>query len=148
MERGTQKINCRGSMDMSPAKGSLSRRPVFSLCSVMFTNLRGADLTWGGPEAARKGCAWANEAKLFFPCRCMSGWVLFPREESEHQHWSRPSRSNTSACPTENPPSLKAHSLTSYSWPWWFQMRPGRMQKFWSQRTDMCVSGCLYYPAT
>lgn len=76
-------MNCQGSMDMSPAKGSLSRSSVFSLCSVMFTNPRVADLTWGGPDAARKGCAWASEAELFFPCRCVSGWVCIPKGRSQ-----------------------------------------------------------------
>lgn len=107
METGTQKINCQRSMEVSPAKGSLRHSPVFSLCSVMFTNTQVVDLTWSGPEAAKKGCACVNETvSYFFPADVCQDRFVAPKGGVRASLLTA-FYSKTSAHPTENLPSLK-----------------------------------------
>lgn len=99
MERKIQKINCPRSVKMSPAKGHWNSSPV------MFTNMQVACLTWCSPEAAKKGCAWANEAwSYFFPCRGMSGWICGSKGKSQSIRL-KSFHKQMSAHPTEKIPS-------------------------------------------
>lgn len=102
-----QKINCQRSMEIIPAKGSVSHSPVFSLRSVMFTNTQVVELTWSGPEAAKKGCACVNETvSYFFPADvCQDGFVA--PKGGVRASVLKSFYNKTSAPPTENLPSLK-----------------------------------------
>lgn len=122
-------------MEMSQAKGSPSSSPVFSFCSVMFTNTQVADVTWSDLETARKGYSWVNETVIysFLLCRCVSGWICAPKGEIRASALKSFPR-ETSAHPTENPSSLTG-TVADVTHPTLLIPKgPGRNRKFRLQK--------------